>query len=416
MANPQAGTECMKGIWKNLVRKEMEKSKADNGEGLHTLQIMMESSFFTKKKESDPAFEVADLINELITEDKEAELKAEALAKEEEASGENLTPQDLMAYVSKCLADAGHEGTIEDKTAMMASIDVCRMFGSHHRKRQVLIYDPVEGELEMDMSLKQLVHEVILKNDNPWQSLALIATRWANGRCALLRDLTHDEFFEMMREVDNLTEDDIEVEVGEAYRGGAIPPGAPPLACVEGYGGGAIPPGAPPLACVEGWWSAKRVLRTAGGRWAAATAIGETPPEEEVSTQPFPPPCSPLLCCAVASLVLGNVRAAVKAIGLPTPAPKVVEVIQKAKSRKKEWEEARAKMRAAKEESRKAEEEAERHKRIKKTTNEALESKAKVKTTAVKVSRLPPPFSAPLLASTPLLPGAPSVICNLPNA
>ncbi|KAK3260699.1 hypothetical protein CYMTET_30358 [Cymbomonas tetramitiformis] len=69
---------------------------------------------------------------------------------------------------------------------------------------QVRVFDPVLGEYEKEMDLKELLLDLTERHENPWAALAVVAQHWARGHAAVLKTVSYAEFEHLMRQMEDL--------------------------------------------------------------------------------------------------------------------------------------------------------------------------------------------------------------------
>lgn len=117
-----------------------------------------------------------------------------------------MTTEQLFQYICATLGPG--DANDEDQQTKLAALTVCKLFQNRFHKKKVVIYDAVIGEHEKELNLQELLENIVKNFEHPWAALAQVAQQWARGHAALLKELSHQEFDDLMRKIDE--EDDEE--------------------------------------------------------------------------------------------------------------------------------------------------------------------------------------------------------------
>ncbi|KAK3272637.1 hypothetical protein CYMTET_19080 [Cymbomonas tetramitiformis] len=147
-----------------------------------------------------------------VTTDSQAskgKLTVDARISEERPEEERkMTTEQLFQYICATLGGGGAEAHNEDQGTKIAALAVCQMFHTRFLKRKVIIYDAVIGEYEKELNLQELLENLVKNFTHPWAALAQVGQHWARGHAALLQELSHQEFDDLMRNIDDEDDED----------------------------------------------------------------------------------------------------------------------------------------------------------------------------------------------------------------
>ncbi|KAK3263744.1 hypothetical protein CYMTET_27475 [Cymbomonas tetramitiformis] len=182
-------------IMRNILNKDLRGDDKPSAE----LQVMMKDSMFG----------CGGLLAEgTSSETPRADTKYSP-PEEPQAEESKMTSEQLVKYINAQMARAKEdEDDVPDMDTRFAALSVSRLFVNRFAKRKVRVYDPVLGEYEKEVSLQEVLDEIMESNTSPWTALAHAAQHWARGHAAVLKDLSHGEFADIMRQLDEMEMDE----------------------------------------------------------------------------------------------------------------------------------------------------------------------------------------------------------------
>lgn len=189
MTSVRKGTSSEKyqEILQKLVQDEMQKQNSRPSPNLATLLVTLQN---TTMYSGVSAFESTE------------QGKEQSPKQEDEKLDERMTVQQLKRYITSVLGRPSCSSA-EQREIQTSALAINKMFFDKVTRRKVRIYDPVLGEYEKDMSLQELLEDII-RTDDPWMTLAQTAQHWARGQAAILKCITEAEFDQIMGKVDSL--------------------------------------------------------------------------------------------------------------------------------------------------------------------------------------------------------------------
>ncbi|KAK3275706.1 hypothetical protein CYMTET_16180 [Cymbomonas tetramitiformis] len=194
MTHMHKGTssEKFQEILQKLVQDEMHKQKSPaSTPSLSTLLVTLQNNLYSGASAAS-AFEST-----------EQENKPPEHQEDEKERKVTMTVQQIKRYITSVLGRASCSSA-EQREMQSSALSINKLFFDKATRKKVRIYDPILGDFEKEMSLQELLEDVVRTSDDPWTTLAHTAQHWARGQAALLKEVTDAEFEHIMRKLDNL--------------------------------------------------------------------------------------------------------------------------------------------------------------------------------------------------------------------
>eukprot|EP00854_Cymbomonas_tetramitiformis_P025289 gene25289-30870_t len=135
-------------------------------------------------------------------------LLADELQKEMQQRRKNSATEKLDFMLHDSLFGAGSVTTDSQASKGKLTVDA-------RISEEVIIYDAVIGEYEKELNLQELLENLVKNFTHPWAALAQVGQHWARGHAALLQELSHQEFDDLMRNIDDEDDEDDKEEERE---------------------------------------------------------------------------------------------------------------------------------------------------------------------------------------------------------